>query len=94
MITVHGLLGSPSMELRIAAATADRVVGGRRPLDSLDGPVGRRVTLRALGLAGGRGKRRSTRTATSRRSRRLRLLPLRRPKRPLRRQPSRPHRRP
>lgn len=51
MITVHGLLGSPSMELRIAAATADWVVGGRRHLDSLDVPDERRITLGALRLA-------------------------------------------
>ena len=35
MIAVHGLLGEPSAELRAAAALADKVVGGRRHLDSL-----------------------------------------------------------
>lgn len=48
MITVYGLLGTPGMELRIAAATADWVVGGRRHLDALDVEQGRRITLGAL----------------------------------------------
>lgn len=48
MITVHGVLGGPSPELRRAAATADVVVGGRRHLDALDVPGDRRITLGAL----------------------------------------------
>jgi precorrin-6y C5,15-methyltransferase (decarboxylating) CbiE subunit len=48
VITVHGLLGAPSAELRIAATTADWVVGGRRHLDALDVEPQRRITLGAL----------------------------------------------
>lgn len=48
MITVHGLLGTPSVELRVAAATADWVVGGRRHLDALDVEPERRIVLGAL----------------------------------------------
>ena len=48
MITVFGLLGQPSVELRIAAATADHVVGGRRHLDALEVPEERRIVLGAL----------------------------------------------
>ncbi|HBX79555.1 MAG TPA: precorrin-6y C5,15-methyltransferase (decarboxylating) subunit CbiE [Propionibacteriaceae bacterium] len=51
MITVFGLLGSPSSELRASAATADWVVGGRRHLDALAVPDARRITLGALRLA-------------------------------------------
>ena len=48
MITVHGLLGAPSPELRTAAASADWVVGGRRHLDALGVDESRRITLGAL----------------------------------------------
>ncbi|MBK8469467.1 MAG: precorrin-6y C5,15-methyltransferase (decarboxylating) subunit CbiE [Actinomycetales bacterium] len=48
MITVHGLLGAPTLELRVAAATADWVVGGRRHLDALSVEQDRRITLGAL----------------------------------------------
>ena len=48
MITVHGLLGQPSLELRLTAASADWVVGGRRHLDALGVPEERRITLGAL----------------------------------------------
>lgn len=48
MITVHGLLGQPSLELRMTAASADWVVGGRRHLDTLEVPEERRITLGAL----------------------------------------------
>lgn len=48
MITVHGLLGMPRVELRVAAATADWVVGGRRHLDALDVEPERRIVLGAL----------------------------------------------
>lgn len=48
MITVHGLLGTPSLELRMAAATADWVVGGQRHLDTLEVEDSRRITLGAL----------------------------------------------
>ncbi|MFT3970722.1 MAG: precorrin-3B C(17)-methyltransferase [Micropruina sp.] len=48
MITVHGLLGAPSPELRTAAASADWVVGGRRHLDALGVDEPRRITLGAL----------------------------------------------
>ena len=48
MITVHGLLGEPSSELRIQAATAAWVVGGRRHLDALEVEAERRITLGAL----------------------------------------------
>ncbi len=48
MITVHGLLGQPSLELRMTAASADWVVGGRRHLDTLGIPEERRITLGAL----------------------------------------------
>ena len=48
MITVHGLLGQPSLELRMTAASADWVVGGRRHLDTLKVPEERRITLGAL----------------------------------------------
>lgn len=48
MITVHGLLGQPSLELRMTAASADWVVGGRRHLDTLGVPEERRITLGAL----------------------------------------------
>ena len=51
MITVFGLLGSPSAELRASAAAADWVVGGRRHLDALAVPDTRRITLGALRLA-------------------------------------------
>ena len=51
MITVHGLLGAPSPELRTAAASADWVVGGRRHLDALGVDEPRRITLGALRLA-------------------------------------------
>lgn len=48
MITVHGLLGQPSLELRMSAASADWVVGGRRHLDTLGVPEERRIVLGAL----------------------------------------------
>jgi len=48
VITVHGLLGVPSAELRIAATAADWVVGGRRHLDALDVAPECRITLGAL----------------------------------------------
>lgn len=48
MITVHGLLGEPSLELQLAASNADQVVGGRRHLDALEVPADRRITLGAL----------------------------------------------
>lgn len=48
MITVYGLLGEPDLELRMAAANADWVVGGRRHLDSLEVDPERRITLGAL----------------------------------------------
>lgn len=48
MITVHGFLGQPSLELRMTAASADWVVGGRRHLDTLEVPEERRITLGAL----------------------------------------------
>ena len=48
MITVHGLLGTPTLELRVAAATADWVVGGQRHLDALEVDDSRRITLGAL----------------------------------------------
>ncbi|MEA4943845.1 MAG: precorrin-3B C(17)-methyltransferase [Propionicimonas sp.] len=51
MITVHGLLGAPSPQLREAAAGADRVVGGRRHLDALEVEPERRITLGALRAA-------------------------------------------
>lgn len=51
MITVYGLLGTPSEALRKAAALADRVVGGRRLLDALNVEPDRRITLGALRLA-------------------------------------------
>ena len=51
MITVHGLLGAPSPELRQAAARADMVVGGRRHLDALNVEPERRITMGALRLA-------------------------------------------
>ena len=51
MITVHGLLGSPSSALRDAASAADWVVGGRRHLDALGVPEERRIVLGALRAA-------------------------------------------
>ena len=51
MITVHGLLGRPSTELRSAASSADLVVGGLRPLDALGVEAERRVVLGALSAA-------------------------------------------
>jgi len=48
VITVHGLLGQPSLELRMTAASADWVVGGRRHLDALGVPDERRIVLGAL----------------------------------------------
>ena len=48
MITVHGLLGSPSSELRNAAASADWVVGGLRHLDVLAVEPQRRIVLGSL----------------------------------------------
>ncbi len=51
MISVHGLLGAPSEELRRAAAAADVVVGGRRHLDELGVDEDRRIVLGALGPA-------------------------------------------
>lgn len=48
MISVHGLLGQASLELRMTAASADWVVGGRRHLDTLGVPEDRRITLGAL----------------------------------------------
>ncbi len=48
MITVFGYLGSPSPELRDAAASASLVVGGRRHLDALSVPPERRVELGPL----------------------------------------------
>ncbi len=48
MITVHGLLGQPSLELRMTAASADWVVGGRWHLDTLEVAEERRITLGAL----------------------------------------------
>lgn len=48
MITVHGLLGEPGFDLRIQAAAADWVVGGRRHLDALEVEDERRITLGAL----------------------------------------------
>ncbi|MFV0451431.1 MAG: precorrin-6y C5,15-methyltransferase (decarboxylating) subunit CbiE [Propioniciclava sp.] len=51
MITVYGLLGTPGAELRVAAAAADWVVGGRRHLDALAVPEGHRIVLGALRIA-------------------------------------------
>lgn len=51
MITVYGLLGRPSVDLRLAAASADVVVGGRRHLDRLDVEEDRRITLGDLHAA-------------------------------------------
>ncbi|MFT3862409.1 precorrin-3B C(17)-methyltransferase [Micropruina sp.] len=51
MITVYGLLGAPSPQLREAAARADVVVGGRRHLDALNVEPERRITLGALRIA-------------------------------------------
>jgi precorrin-6y C5,15-methyltransferase (decarboxylating) CbiE subunit len=51
VITVHGLLGTPSSALRDAAATADWVVGGRRHLDALAVPDERRIVLGTLRVA-------------------------------------------
>lgn len=51
MITVYGLLGEPSLELRTAAASAEVVVGGARQLDALNVAPQRRITLGALGPA-------------------------------------------
>ena len=48
MITVHGLLGTPSPELREAAENADWVVGGLRHLDALDVDPQRRIVLGSL----------------------------------------------
>ncbi len=48
MITVHGLLGNPSQELKLAAAAADWVVGGQRHLDTLGVDPSRRITLGGL----------------------------------------------
>lgn len=48
MISVHGLLGSPTPELRSAAANADWVVGGLRHLDLLAVEPERRIVLGAL----------------------------------------------
>jgi precorrin-6y C5,15-methyltransferase (decarboxylating) CbiE subunit len=47
MITVYGLLGAPSAELREAAANASWVVGGDRHLDTLGVPLERRIVLGA-----------------------------------------------
>lgn len=51
MITVHGYAGSPSPALHHAVAAADLVVGGRRHLDALNVPVGRRIVLGPLAPA-------------------------------------------
>ncbi|WIY82195.1 precorrin-6y C5,15-methyltransferase (decarboxylating) subunit CbiE [Propionimicrobium sp. PCR01-08-3] len=51
MITVFGYIGSPSAELRDAAADAALVVGGRRHLDALNIPEERRVVLGAIAPA-------------------------------------------
>lgn len=51
MITVHGLLGRPSDELRADAADADWVVGGRRHLDTIGVPAGQRIVLGGLQAA-------------------------------------------
>jgi precorrin-6y C5,15-methyltransferase (decarboxylating) CbiE subunit len=48
VITVHGLLGAPSAQLRAAAGAADWVVGGRRHLDALEVDEDRRIVLGAL----------------------------------------------
>jgi len=48
VITVHGLLGSPSPALRVAVAHADWVVGGLRHLDALDVEAERRIVLGSL----------------------------------------------
>lgn len=47
MITVYGLLGAPSAELREAVGDASWVVGGSRHLDLLGVPLERRVVLGA-----------------------------------------------
>jgi len=51
MITVYGLLGAPSPELRESVARADTVVGGRRHLDALNVEPERRITMGALRVA-------------------------------------------
>jgi len=51
VITVHGLLGCPSPELRTAAASADWVVGGLRHLDVLGVESERRIVLGPLHAA-------------------------------------------
>ncbi|MGV8908045.1 MAG: precorrin-6y C5,15-methyltransferase (decarboxylating) subunit CbiE [Propionicimonas sp.] len=51
MITVHGLLGGPSPELRTAAVSADWVVGGLRHLDALGVESERRIVLGPLQAA-------------------------------------------
>lgn len=51
MITVYGYIGSPSAELRAAAASAQLVVGGQRHLDALDVPADKRVVLGRIGPA-------------------------------------------
>lgn len=51
MITVHGYIGSPSDGLRAEAREASLVVGGRRHLDALAVPAGKRVVLGPIGPA-------------------------------------------
>lgn len=51
MITVYGYIGSPSAELRAAAARADLVVGGQRHLDALGVGPERSVVLGRIGAA-------------------------------------------
>ena len=48
---MHGYAGSPSPALHHAVAAADLVVGGRRHLDALNVPVGRRIVLGPLAPA-------------------------------------------
>lgn len=51
MITVYGLLGTPSAELRQAVQDADWVVGGQRHLDTLSVAQSRRITLGSIHAA-------------------------------------------
>lgn len=51
MIRVHGFLGQVSEQLRVDAAHADLVVGGRRHLEALGVPEDRRIELGPLGPA-------------------------------------------
>ncbi|MFV0428923.1 MAG: precorrin-6y C5,15-methyltransferase (decarboxylating) subunit CbiE, partial [Arachnia sp.] len=48
MISVFGLLGAPSDDVRAAAGAADWVMGGNRHLDALDVPAHKRIVLGAL----------------------------------------------